>query len=285
MTTGVSIVIPMYDGAEHIEEQLEGLAVAIRNMEDVEILVMDNRSTDNGPEIVRDWASRTGVDVRVVPAMEKAGEPYARNVGWRSARHDRILYCDADDVVSPTWASSLSAQLEQHRCATGPLDTHLLNDPAIADLRGHALFQKLPRLSQGIPFAHGCNMAFRRSLLEELGGFDESYLIACDIEIAIRAHQHGVELAWTPDALVNYRLRPEPSAIYRQARAYGRSRRRIDRALGGKGGVDVLHQARRAVWLLRHLPSLRSFAGRAKWAWVAGQVTGELGGRMPWNKR
>ncbi|TBT83130.1 glycosyltransferase [Propioniciclava sinopodophylli] len=285
MTTGVSIVIPMYNGAEHVEQQLEGLAVAVRDVEDVEILVIDNRSTDSGPEVVRAWASRTGVDVRVVAATEKAGEPYARNVGWRSARHERILYCDADDVVSPTWASALSAQLEQHRYATGPLDTHFLNDPAIVDLRGQGLFEKLPRLPQGIPFAHGCNMGFQRSLLEEVGGFDESYLIACDIEIGIRAHQHGVELAWTPDALVNYRLRPEPTAIYRQARAYGRSRRRIDRALGGRGGVDILHQARRTVWLLRHLPSLRSFGGRAKCAWVAGQVAGELGGRMPWNER
>lgn len=284
MSEAISVVIPMHNGAEFIEQQLDGLAQALSGLPAAEILVVDNRSTDDGAEIVRNWGVLHELTVRVIPANDKAGEPYARNIGWLAAAHDVILFCDADDVVAPTWARALAERLHRNRYATGPLDTHRLNDPSIADLRGQTLFSALPKLPQGIPFAHGCNMGFRRSLLEQLGGFDESYLIACDIEIAVRAHAQGVEPAWEPEARVHYRLRSTPREIYQQARAYGRSRRRIDRLLGGQGKADLGHQARRVAWLIRHSPGVLTHRGRARWAWVAGQVCGELGGRFPWSK-
>lgn len=285
MTPSASVVIPMHNGAEHIRAQLDALLDGLRAVPDAEIIVVDNRSTDNGPSIVADWAATTGAPVRVIPAHDKAGEPYARNVGWRAARSEHICYCDADDAVSSTWLQALSTTLRTARYATGPLDTQLLNDPRIADLRGQALFNARPALDNGTPFAHGCNMGFQRGTLEQLGGFDETYLIACDIEIGVRAAQASINLEWVPDALVNYRLRSSFSDIYKQARAYGRSRRRIDSLIHGRTGyIDWARQSRRAAWLLRHLPDNASYGGRMKWAWVAGQVSGELGGRGPWSK-
>ena len=282
MSVSASVVIPMHNGAEVILQQLEGLSVALREMCDVEIIVVDNRSWDSGHALVRQWADDTGAPARVIVADEKAGEPYARNVGWRAALSEVILFCDADDVVSPQWAGSLAGSLADQGYATGPLDTSRLNDPRIADLRGERLFRALPALDNGIPFAHGCNMGFRRSVLERLGGFDESFVIGCDIEIAVRAWRENIPLTWVPDALVHYRLRSTVSDVYRQARAYGRSRRRIDRAVtGAPGALDWGHQARRVAWLARHVPDTRTYGGRMKWAWVAGQVVGEGGGR-PW---
>ena len=284
MTIAVSVVIPMHNGAEFILQQLDGLSESIRDVANTEIIVVDNRSTDSGPALVRQWALSTGVAAHVVGAHEKAGEPFARNIGWRAARGDVILFCDADDVVSPGWVKALARALTEHGYATGPLDTSLLNDPRIADIRGQALFRALPTLTNGIPFAHGCNMGFRRDVLEGLGGFDESFLIACDVEIAVRAWQQGIHPEWAPEALVHYRLRPTVAASYRQSRAYARARRRIDSLVtGSPGRVDWRHQGRRTVWLVRHMPQTVTFGGRMRWSWVAGQVVGELQGRRPWN--
>lgn len=283
MNPQASIVIPMHNGSHFITQQLDGVLVAMRRTPEAELLVVDNRSTDGSPGLVNEWATRTGLPTRIVDAHEQAGEPYARNVGWAAARTDKILFCDADDVVSPNWASSLASALDVHPYATGPLDTHRLNDPRITDLRGQALFQSLPTLKEEIPFAHGCNMAFQRNTLESLDGFNETYLIACDIEIGVRASREGFALAWEPGALVHYRLRSTPGGVYRQAKAYGRSRRRIEELVAGAPrGPDWLQQLRRAAWLSRHLPITRSYEGTMKWAWVAGQVTGEIGGRLPW---
>jgi glycosyltransferase involved in cell wall biosynthesis len=283
MNRNASVIIPMHNAAGTIREQLDGLGVATQHTPDAEIIVVDNRSTDDGAAVVADWVRVTGASVRIIEAHDKAGEPYARNVGWQSAESERILFCDADDVVSPPWVRALVDILREHRYATGPLDTVRLNDPRIVDLRGQALFHSKPMLEGGIPFAHGCNMGFQRRALEELGGFDESFLIACDIEIAVRAWTKGIELKWVEDALVHYRLRSTVTEVYRQARAYGRSRRRIGHlTTSAPGRVDWGHQLRRTGWLARHLPDLGTFGGRMKWAWVAGQVTGELEGRRPW---
>lgn len=273
----------MHNGAEHIRVQLDALLENLRRVPDSEIIVVDNRSTDDGPSIVADWASATGAPARVIPAHDKAGEPYARNVGWQAARSEQVCYCDADDAVGPAWLPRLSQALRTARYATGPLDTHLLNDPRIVDLRGQALFNARPALDDGTPFAHGCNMGFQRGALEQLGGFDETYLIACDIEIGVKAARASMDLEWVPDALVHYRLRSSFSEIYKQARAYGRSRRRIDELIHDRADyINWSRQGRRAAWLLRHLPDNASYGGRRKWAWVAGQVAGELGGRTPW---
>lgn len=277
----LSIVIPVHNGAEWITEQLDGLALSLAEGPSAEILVVDNRCTDDTIGVVGRWSDQTGIPVRVVPANERAGEPYARNVGFRAARTDFIAYCDADDVVAPTWTSAMLKMLKSADYVTGPLDTHRLNSPEAADMRGQALFRELPTLHGVVPFAHGCNMGFRRSVLEQTGGFDETYLIGCDIEMAIRLWRADVTLMWSPEALVHYRLRSTPRAVYRQARAYGRSRLRFDALVPE---LEPTHgatkQLRRLAWLMRHLPDLRSLEGRFKWSWVSGQVVGEVEGLL-----
>lgn len=285
MPTGVpdiSVVIPVHNGAEFIRAQLEAVGSSLASVPSAEVLVVDNRSDDGSANIAIEWARRTGAPLEVIDAHERAGEPYARNVGWRAARSDLIAYCDADDVVSPQWLRALFDGLQEHDYVTGPLDTYELNDPAIADLRGQALFRSLAHVHEVVPFAHGCNMGFRRSTLEDVGGFDESFLIACDIEIAVRLWRSGVELAWLEDAVVHYRLRSTPAQIFRQARAYGRSRHRIT-ALVPEAARDASpdrRRLRRLAWLVRHIPETRKESGRARWAWVGGQVVGELEGAV-----
>jgi glycosyltransferase involved in cell wall biosynthesis len=277
----VSVVIPVHNGAEHIEEQLEAVAKSLRDVQRAEVIVVDNKSTDETGAIVAAWAADSGLCARLLPAHEKAGEPYARNVGWRSATGDCILFCDADDRVGATWAEALVKALESAEFATGPLETTEINAPDVAQMRGQAIFRSLP-VAQGIvPFAHGANMAFRRSTLEALDGFDEDFLIGCDVEIAVRAWQAGVALVWTPAALVHYRLRSAAAEVYRQAHSYGRARRRIDAKLADEASRPAhrwARHARRGVWLIRHSPGLWRRGSRLKWLWVAGQVTGEIKG-------
>lgn len=274
----LSVVIPTHDAGDALLEQLDALDQSTAARE-VEILVVDNASTDGTSERVRRWSRDHRVAVRVVPAAGRVGEAYARNVGWRAAASEKVAFCDADDVVGEGWVEAMTRALADHDYATGPVDTHRLNDPALADVRGRRLFSEPATFAGLVPYAHGCNMGFRKDLLEALGGFDESMSIGPDIEIAIRAWRQGAELFWEPRALVHYRLRPTLRETYRQGRSYGRARRRL-RAL-----VPELQDAesepwstyaRRVGWLVKHLPGLRNKAVRARWVWVASQLDGEL---------
>lgn len=277
----LSVVIPVHNGRDWITDQLDAVAQSINPLDEAEVVVVDNRSTDDTQVIVRRWSDTTGQSVRLVEAFERAGEPYARNVGWSVAHSDRIAYCDADDEVSAPWASAMVEGLTRSIYTTGPLDTRKLNPAGLAEMRGQTLFKQLPLLHNEVPFAHGCNMGYTRHALELLSGFNETYLIGCDIEIAVRAWREGLQLTWSPDALVHYRFRSDWAGIYGQARAYGKARHRIDALLPDLAHESTLkHQLRRAAWLLRKVALLTTPEGRLRWAWIAGQVDGEIRGYM-----
>lgn len=276
VTPELSVVIPVYNGAKWLPAQLKAVSSAATGGIRLEVIVVDNRSTDGSGELARRWGEDAGVDLRVVDAFDRAGEPYARNVGIAAARSDKIAFCDADDVVGTGWIRAMASQLEDNDYVTGPVDCGMLNDPWVAATREASMATSAPTV-HGIPFANGCNMGFRRSLLDRLGGFDETFLIGCDIEIAIRAWRANVQLAWAPEAIVHYRLRSSPGELYRQARLYGRARKRFAALVPDATDHRELRRkrVRRAAWLARHLGDAFDAHGRSKWMWVAGQVVGE----------
>lgn len=276
----LSVVIPAYNGAEWIGEQLDALAASGPDQDAVEVVVVDNRSTDDTQAVVRAWSQGSGRPVRVVEAFDRAGEPHARNVGWQAARSERIAFCDADDRVSTGWATAMRRGMHSERYLTGPMDTLTLNPPAAAGMRGQRLFSQRPLLHDAVPFAHGANMGYQRGALAEVGGFDETFLIGCDIEIAVRCWRAGIDLGWAEDALVHYRFRTDWDGVFRQAKAYGRSRHRIDALVPEVARSRPLVQnLRRSAWLVKSLPLLAG-ERRLHWAWVAGQVVGEARGGL-----
>lgn len=277
-TPDLSVVIPVHNGAEWLPAQLEAVTGSVTHDIHFEVIVVDNRSTDGSGELASDWGKQTDADLRVIDAFDRAGEPYARNIGIGAARSHKIAFCDADDVVGTGWVDAMANGLENHAYVTGPVDCGMLNDPWVAATREASMATSAPTV-HGIPFANGCNMGFQRSLLNRIGGFDESFLIGCDIEIAIRAWRADVRLAWEPGAIVNYRLRSSPRDIYRQARAYGGARKRFAALVPDAGDHSELRRKRirRAAWLARHFRDAFDDHGRSKWMWVAGQVVGEAG--------
>lgn len=277
MTPTLSVVIPVHNAADTLGEQL--VAVVQSLTPDMELVIVDNRSTDGSRSIAERFAAEHA-HVRVVDADERAGEPYARNVGVAAARSELIAFCDADDVVASGWVSAVCEALRDANFCTGPVDVTRLNPPWLAGVRGTAIFERLPLTVGDIPFAHGCNMGMRREVLERLGGFDESVRIGTDIDFAVRAHQAGVELSWVPNALVHYRHRLGARERWRQAVAYGRASHHLHSLLGEPWGfwVRARHQVRRFCWMLKTLPRLGDRRHRAQWMWTLALAIGEIAG-------
>ena len=270
-----TIIVPVHNGADTIVEQLDAIRESQRHAPPSEILVVDNRSTDGLRAVVESWAEFRDVEIRIVTAHERTGEPFARNVGLAHARGEYVMFCDADDRVGPMWLSALCSLLDRGSYATGPIDMHALNPAWVANVRGSSVTGPSSMLDT-VPYAHGCNMGFRRLALQALGGFDERYTAGCDLDIAIRLWEAGFELLYDERATVYYRLRTSLRATYRQGKFYGRYRVAILNRLGALG-VDIPdRRLRRALWLIRTTPNavLRQRT-RARWSWVAGQWVGE----------
>lgn len=215
-----SVVIPTYDAAHLIGQQLEALATQV-DAPPFEVVVADNRSTDDLAGAVAAWDDR--LDVRVVDASRAQGVSVARNVGIEHARTDRILICDADDVVSPGWVRTMSDGLDDHPLVSGPVETSRLSGRSAAwvpiDERTAGLFETWEGRTYGI----GGNVGLRRGVWAAVGGFDEGYPAGAEeIDFAWRAADLGHTFAYLPDALVHYRIRTDLRGVLRQQYNSGR---------------------------------------------------------------
>ena len=281
MSIDLSVIIPARNEAATISAQLEALG-AQDWTGTWEVVVVDNGSTDATAAMV---TARGRIDgrVRLVAAAARAGLNYARNTGIDASRGTSFALCDADDIAAPGWVAAMGNALADHELVTGPLELDLLNPQWLADSRGRGDERGLPMFHGIFPTVHGNNMGMQRDAWDRIGRFDEDVLIGSDdVELSMRAWLAGTPVEFVPAACVHYRYRPEPRALWRQGRNYGRSRPLVVRRLRERGLACPSRIAgwRSWLWLVVALPRLRSQHGRATWLWVAANRWGQLEGSI-----
>jgi GT2 family glycosyltransferase len=217
------------------------LAVASAEPEGiVEILVVDNAPSD----------SRTQELVAALPGVHYALEPkpgldFARNRAIQEATGELIAFVDDDVTVDRGWLEGLRKALAEHPDAAAVTGLVL---PAELMTEAQILFEKrggfekkfeTTRFGPTLPghpfypcvggkFGTGCNMAFRRRVLRELGGFDEALDTGAalpgggDTDMFYRVVRAGYPLVYEPQFLVFHRHRRELRQLRRQyARSWG----------------------------------------------------------------
>lgn len=184
----VSVIIPAYNGAALIGNQLDALA-AQETVLTWEVIVADNGSTDATADVVRRRAADFPVHLRLVDASLRQGAGQARNVGVLHSRGSFLLFCDCDDEVMPGWIEGAAEALAKADLVGGP--SHELTAPRNED---SPLTNPTILWGRGdVKAAHSCNMGVRRTTFFRAGGFDESLPpYGCeDVELAIRLHEAG----------------------------------------------------------------------------------------------
>lgn len=210
----VSVVIPCYNASTTIGAQLSALATQETSYR-WEVVLADNLSTDDLESAVLPYVDRLP-DLRIVGARERQGVNHARNVAVREARAERILICDADDEVQPGWLHELADGLRHADLVGGTIDTTKTAPPGGDDLRRGVLdeFGTLGFL----PYPIGANCGLRKSVWEDIGGFDESFVLGADeIDFFWRAQLAGHDLRFVRSAQVAYRVRADRAARVRRS--------------------------------------------------------------------
>ena len=198
----VTVVIPLYNGERFIAETIR--SVLAQTMRDLEVVVVDDGSTDRGAEIVRSF----GEPVRYL-FQENAGVAAARNAGIAAARGEYIAFLDADDVWVPEKLERQLAELRRDPrlgavgCGLAVVDENLRlireQIPSTAE------YEHLVLMRDDAGLTSGSRILVRADLLRELGGFDTKMSTSADWDLALRV------LARAPVSVVR-----EPLVLYRQ---------------------------------------------------------------------
>jgi O-antigen biosynthesis protein len=218
-TPRVSIVVCAYNAERTMEACLASLEHL--NYPDYEVIVVNDGSTDRTLEISERFAY-----CRIISQPNK-GLSVARNVGCEAATGEIVAYTDSDCVADPDWIAYLVAKMEaSDLVACGgpnfPPPEESLVPAAVAVSPGgptHVL------LSDDVAeHIAGCNMAFRRSVLMRLGGFDPIYRAAGDdVDICWRLQDAGYAIGFSPAAIVWHFRRNTVQAYIGQQRGYGKA--------------------------------------------------------------
>jgi O-antigen biosynthesis protein len=214
----ISVVVCTYNGARTIRGTLEGLSSL--PYPDYEVIVVDDGSTDDTAEIAQAY------DVRLV-RTENRGLSSARNTGLAAATGEIVAYIDDDAYPDPHWLTYLAAtfQSTDHAGVGGP-NTPPPGDGPVAECVANAPGGPIHVLISDSEAEHipGCNMAFRRSCLEAIGGFDAQFRAAGDdVDVCWRIRDRGWTLGFNPAAVVWHHRRNSVRAYWRQQLGYGRA--------------------------------------------------------------
>ncbi len=191
----VSVIIPTYNRADFLKEAVD--SVLAQDHPDFELIVVDDGSTDETPELL----DRYGDDLRVV-RQENAGVSAARNAGIARAAGDLIAFLDSDDLWLPGKLSAqtafFDARPESVICQTEEVWVRRgrrVNPGNRHRKRAGWIFIPSLFLCLVSPSA----VMMRRRLLKEVGLFDESLPACEDYDLWLRiACRHPIDLIETP---------------------------------------------------------------------------------------
>lgn len=214
----MSVVICARNAQDTLEECLEH-ACAL-DYPGLEVLVVNDGSTD-------ETVLRTlGYRVRVI-TLSPSGLSSARNAGAQAARGEIVAFLDSDAFPPPEWPYlvALGFDMPSVGCVGGP-NLVPRDDPLVAQAVACSPGGPVHVLTTDDRAEHvpGCNMAFWRDLIFDLGGFDPVFTAAGDdVDFCWRVLDAGWDVAFHPAAFVWHRRRASIRGYLRQQRGYGRA--------------------------------------------------------------
>jgi glucosyl-dolichyl phosphate glucuronosyltransferase len=212
-THDVSVIICTYNREHWIGDAVQSLLdLRTDGVIDYEIIVVDNASTDNTPEVIAELAANANRPLRCVREMRQ-GPSAARNRGIAEAEGEWLAFIDDDELADPDWLLELLAMTAKKGVRVSGGAVQLIS----SDDNSQPLSPMLERvLAQGGRRRNEClftpkhalnsgNQMLHRSVFEEIGGYEESWTEGGeDTELFTRLTAAGIEAWYTPNAIVQH---------------------------------------------------------------------------------
>lgn len=228
----LSIVMSTFNRPEDTLRFLASLETTLtRTNVEWEVIVVDNNSTDNTPDLVASYIDKAGYPLRLVTERRK-GRSAGINAGIHASSGRYLAFTDDDILVTPDWVQCIVDYLDQHPeagCVGGMVKLFntadapiTINTSTVLAVIDHASFTP-----HNTPIL-GCNTAIRRSLLNSIGLFDLELGVGTptrsgeDVDLVYRVLKSGLEVHYVPAIVVFHNHgRRTPDQIRHVRRGYG----------------------------------------------------------------
>ena len=218
MTKTLTVLVCTHNRADLLPGALESLEAQSLERSRLEVLVVDNASTDGTAAIVAECAARGRIDIRRVFEPE-LGLDAARNRGIKEAKGGIVAFLDDDARARRDWAAGILEGFERHDAPIlgGRVDLEWttprpvwFSDVLLRYLIHCDYGQKVVTVDSP-PWLYGTNVAIRKSLFQEIGLFrldldrkGDSLMGGGDTEFFKRAHARGHRLLYLPSLVVRH---------------------------------------------------------------------------------
>lgn len=197
----VSIVIPVFNDEAHVADAIE--SALAQTLEDIEVVVVDDGSTDGTPDILRRYENKV-----VLVTQENEGAGGSRNAGIRVSRGEYLSFLDSDDMFMPEKSAIQAALLDKHpevglvygvcQAISG------IDDSVITRTRVERSTRDRSKGPFPPTYPTPAFMA-RREWLEKVGGFDKEMSRAMDADLRLRLWAAGCVFMPHKDLVTSYR--------------------------------------------------------------------------------
>ena len=200
----VSVIIPNYNYAQYVDQAID--SVLNQTHSNIEIIVVNNGSTDNSLEILKGYGNRI-----YLVDQENLGQSGARKSGLAKATGDFIAFLDADDIWEPTKIEKqmllFSPKTELIYCGIARFseNNRMLISTHMPRFKGSCASAFFNHPGVSIVLSGESTAIFTRALLVKVGGFDPNLNSAAGWDFFRRCSKF-TEFNFAPEALTKYRI-------------------------------------------------------------------------------
>jgi len=194
----ISIVIPTYNSALTLSQTIKACLIQDYPRDRLEIIVVDDGSIDDTKRVVKNSPV-------IYMYQKRKGPASARNNGWKSLKGEWLAFIDADCVPYKNWISKLAQHCGKDRIGAVAGSYAVGNSRYLLDKFVHYEIKYRHSMMGEHTNSFGTyNVLIKRSVLEELGGFDNRYSHASgeDSDLAYRIIKSGHKIYFEKDAMV-----------------------------------------------------------------------------------
>jgi len=194
----VTVIVPVYNSRKTIGQVME----ACMNMDypDIELVVVDDGSTDGSADVVSRYPIKL---VRI----KNSGPASARNAGWKAGTGEICFFTDSDCLPRANVLTHIIPHFKKSKVGgVGGTYENAHTQNLLPRLIQDEIAIRHRKMPLKVNFIGSFNSAYRREVLEKVGGFDEEYLTASaeDNDLAYRVIDAGYELDFEPKSAVTH---------------------------------------------------------------------------------